>query len=340
MALTESVPLPDVTFERKLTVHLGAREVRLAFLGRGNTAGDTVVHVPDAKVVITGDLLVLPTPYGHGAYPGDWIETLKRLMAIDALAIVPGHGPVQRDWRSAERLVSLLEALRAGVQASVRAGATLEERARGSRCRSTARSSRRRPRREEAFDAFFLQPAVAPTTRRRGDFHRGGLRVAEIDGLSSARRRRAPVSGTLSGGQLRGDEIEPAGRGEAVFAVRTGRTFAPNGGREVRGPVAERPRSLRAIGLGVRRFKIPAFSSRIGKRALSCFWIGPSGGSEITQYHVRVPAAGRGGGRGPGGSTSPSSRRSPRDAPSGREPPAVLPPPGGLTISSGSLFRS
>ena len=33
---------PDVTFAKELRVYLGAREVRVAFLGNGNTAGDTV----------------------------------------------------------------------------------------------------------------------------------------------------------------------------------------------------------------------------------------------------------------------------------------------------------
>ena len=68
-----------MTFDRSLTVHLGRREVRVLFLGAGNTAGDTVVHIPDAKVVATGDLLVAPVPYGYGCHPAEWIETLKKL---------------------------------------------------------------------------------------------------------------------------------------------------------------------------------------------------------------------------------------------------------------------
>jgi cyclase len=48
--------LPNVAFDDKLTLHLGKREVRLLFLGRGNTGGDAVIFVPDAKVVMAGDL--------------------------------------------------------------------------------------------------------------------------------------------------------------------------------------------------------------------------------------------------------------------------------------------
>ncbi len=120
---------PGLTFENALTVHLGGREVRIAFLGKGNTEGDTVVSVPDAKVVVTGDLLVAPVPYGYGSHPREWIATLQRLMAehADAAAIVPGHGPVLHDWAYAKRVAAVLESIRTQVAEAVRQGASLEE---------------------------------------------------------------------------------------------------------------------------------------------------------------------------------------------------------------------
>ena len=122
-----SVVPPSLTFDRALTVHLGKREVRIAFLGAGNTAGDTIVEIPDAKVVATGDLLVAPVPYGYGCHPREWIETLERLAAIDARAIVPGHGPVMRDWEYAKKVAALLRAVRTQVATAVAGGASLEE---------------------------------------------------------------------------------------------------------------------------------------------------------------------------------------------------------------------
>src|ERR1051326_7542518 len=76
--------LPNSTFTDQMTVYLGKREVRILFLGRGNTAGDAVVYVPDSKVLATGDLLVHPVPYPFGSFIGEWITTLKRLEGIDA----------------------------------------------------------------------------------------------------------------------------------------------------------------------------------------------------------------------------------------------------------------
>jgi cyclase len=118
---------PSLTFDKALTVYLGRREIRIAFLGDGNTAGDTVVYVPDSKVVATGDLLVSPVPYGYGCHPAAWIETLKKLMTLDATAIVPGHGPVMRDWTYARQVIAVLEAVRAQVNEAVREGATLDQ---------------------------------------------------------------------------------------------------------------------------------------------------------------------------------------------------------------------
>ena len=155
------VVVPNLTFERELRVYLGAREVRVLFLGKGNTEGDTVVVVPDARVVATGDLLVNPIPYGYGAHPAAWIQTLSALTAIDAAAIVPGHGPVQRDWSYARKVSALLQEIERQVGEQVRAGATLEQ----TQERVDLSAQRKafagdRFDRGAAFDDFFVRYAV------------------------------------------------------------------------------------------------------------------------------------------------------------------------------------
>ena len=153
--------VPDLAFENSLVVDLGGREVRVAFLGRGNTGGDTVVFVPDSRVVVTGDLLVLPTPYGHGCYPGEWIEILRRLMQSDATTVVPGHGPVLHDWEYAKKLVGLLESLRSQVGEAVRSGATLKQvRERVTLEEFVKPFAGDDPARASAFRAYFVPSAV------------------------------------------------------------------------------------------------------------------------------------------------------------------------------------
>ena len=162
---------PNETFDQSLTVYLGKREVRILHLGRGNTAGDAVVYVPDAKVLVTGDLVVHPTPYATHAYFTDWVATMKKLMAFEAAAIVPGHGPVQRDKAYMQTVTNLLEALVAQVGQAVKEGLSLED----TRKRVDLESFRKQFagtdwRRSRAFDEYFLVPAVTDAWKQaRGE---------------------------------------------------------------------------------------------------------------------------------------------------------------------------
>src|SRR5205085_5225635 len=56
----ESVPgltWPTLVFERRLTLWLGSLEVDILQLGRGHTKGDTVVWLPQEKILFSGDLV-------------------------------------------------------------------------------------------------------------------------------------------------------------------------------------------------------------------------------------------------------------------------------------------
>ncbi|GIF72351.1 MBL fold metallo-hydrolase [Asanoa siamensis] len=74
---------------------LGGRVVTLAHYGRGHTAGDLVVHVPDADVVVAGDLVEESGPPDFGdSYPLEWPATVAALLRLTtpATVVVPGHG--------------------------------------------------------------------------------------------------------------------------------------------------------------------------------------------------------------------------------------------------------
>jgi len=91
------VVLPTETFTDRLLLPDAERPMEVVHLGAGNTEGDAVAWLPRQKVVATGDLVVLPTPYGFSISTQPWLATLDRLEALDFAALVPGHGKVQRD---------------------------------------------------------------------------------------------------------------------------------------------------------------------------------------------------------------------------------------------------
>ena len=89
-----TVRLPSQTFSGRLDLTIGDRAVSLVELGPAHTGGDTIVHVPDADLVFTGDLLFNQgTPIVWADYD-NWIAACDRILEIDAAVLVPGHGPV------------------------------------------------------------------------------------------------------------------------------------------------------------------------------------------------------------------------------------------------------
>jgi glyoxylase-like metal-dependent hydrolase (beta-lactamase superfamily II) len=86
---------PDHTVHLGSEVTLGGRTAVLRHFGHGHTAGDLVVLVPDADVVLAGDLVEQGGPPQFAdAYPLDWPETLAALLSSigPATTVVPGHG--------------------------------------------------------------------------------------------------------------------------------------------------------------------------------------------------------------------------------------------------------
>ena len=64
---------PDLVFDDSLTIDLGHRVVKVVRPGRGNTAGDAYVFLPDSKTLLTGDLLTMPCPFPGTSFISEWI---------------------------------------------------------------------------------------------------------------------------------------------------------------------------------------------------------------------------------------------------------------------------
>jgi cyclase len=86
---------PTRTFEGSLRLSVGSTEVDLIEVGPAHTLGDTIVHVPCAKTVFTGDILFIDgTPIMWQGPVGNWIRACDRMLAMDLDVVVPGHGPI------------------------------------------------------------------------------------------------------------------------------------------------------------------------------------------------------------------------------------------------------
>jgi glyoxylase-like metal-dependent hydrolase (beta-lactamase superfamily II) len=88
---------PDRTVHRTTTLDLAGRTVLLRHLGRGHTAGDLVVQVPDADLLVAGDLVEQSGPPSfEDSYPIEWPETMAGLLHLAGpeTTVVPGHGAV------------------------------------------------------------------------------------------------------------------------------------------------------------------------------------------------------------------------------------------------------
>ena len=99
---------PPTASPPRVALDLGDRVVELIHPGRGHTAGDLVVRVPDADVMVAGDLVEeSDKPFiGDDSFPLEWPLTLDLVLGLttDDTVVVPGHGRlVDKDYVQEQR---------------------------------------------------------------------------------------------------------------------------------------------------------------------------------------------------------------------------------------------
>jgi cyclase len=116
---------PQVTFEDRLTIHVGDTEAQVLHLGPAHTGSDVVVWLPGRRVLFTGDIVMSgATPFCPMGSVAGSLDAVRALRDLRPRVVVAGHGPVAGEelLDTTEGYLLLLQRL---AKEGVAAGATV-----------------------------------------------------------------------------------------------------------------------------------------------------------------------------------------------------------------------
>jgi glyoxylase-like metal-dependent hydrolase (beta-lactamase superfamily II) len=121
--------VPQVVFSDRMTLELGGTLVELAYVGRNHSDNSIVMRFPKERVLFAVDFIPVKSVGFRDwpdAYIPDWIESLRRVEAMDFDILAPGHGPLgtRADVRAFREF---MEELREEVTRLAREGRSLDE---------------------------------------------------------------------------------------------------------------------------------------------------------------------------------------------------------------------
>lgn len=86
---------PTITYEDRLTLHIGPVRADVVNMGTAHTVNDTVVWLPEQRVLFTGDLVMRGvTPFIPMGSLSGALAAVRAMRELRPEVIVPGHGPV------------------------------------------------------------------------------------------------------------------------------------------------------------------------------------------------------------------------------------------------------
>ena len=89
--------VPQVTFSDRLTLELGGTVAELLHVGRNHSDNSIVMRFPRERLLFAVDFIPV-NGYAFRDFPDayipDWIDSLRRVEALDFDVLVPGHGPL------------------------------------------------------------------------------------------------------------------------------------------------------------------------------------------------------------------------------------------------------
>jgi cyclase len=90
-----TVRLPDMTFDKRMTIHGTSRTLDLIPFDEAHTGNDAILHLREDRIVFMADLLFVGChPYLAECNVFKLLEALKEIENMGASIFVPGHGPV------------------------------------------------------------------------------------------------------------------------------------------------------------------------------------------------------------------------------------------------------
>ena len=121
--------VPAVTFTDAMTIELGGTVVELVHVGRNHSDNSIVMRFPRERLLFAVDFIPVNS-YSFrdfpDAYMPDWIDSLKRVEAMDFDVLVPGHGPLGNK-ANVVMFREYLQDLREEVTRHAREGKSLDE---------------------------------------------------------------------------------------------------------------------------------------------------------------------------------------------------------------------
>lgn len=89
--------VPNVTFSDRMTIDLGGTALELVYVGKNHSDNSIVMRFPRERILFAVDFIPVNS-YAFRDFPDsympDWIESLRRVEAMDFDVLAPGHGPL------------------------------------------------------------------------------------------------------------------------------------------------------------------------------------------------------------------------------------------------------
>jgi glyoxylase-like metal-dependent hydrolase (beta-lactamase superfamily II) len=121
--------MPDILYDDRLDLSMGGVKIEALRLGNAHHYGDTMVWLPEKKLVIAGDTAfhVRMLPIFEDTDTARWIRVWDRFEALGAEIVIPGHGGPTDMATVTKWTRDYLRHLRARVAEVLENGGTLED---------------------------------------------------------------------------------------------------------------------------------------------------------------------------------------------------------------------